>query len=96
MLLFLFVRSDSKVKFRQASNRCRTVLKAAKLAYTNKTKIANSILNKGKSATPPLFNGPEAFSSASDKVKLFAENFLRTLILLTQISLYLLSLLELI
>ena len=29
--------SDSKVKFRQASNRCRRVLEAAKLAYTTKT-----------------------------------------------------------
>ena len=82
--------SDSKVKFRQASNRCKRVLKAAKLAYANKTKesitsqklgsrdfwrIANSVLNKGKSAIPPLFNGPEVLSSASDKAKLFAENF---------------------
>ena len=82
--------SDSKVKFRQASNRCKRVLEAAKLAYANKTKesitsqklgpcdfwrIANSILNKCKSAIPPLFNGPEVLSSASDKAKLFAENF---------------------
>ena len=65
--------SDSKVKFRQASNRCKRVLEAAKLANANKTKesitsqklgfrdfwrIANSVLNKGKSAIPPLFNGP--------------------------------------
>ena len=82
--------SDSKVKFRQASNHCKRVLEAAKLAYANKTKesitsqklgsrdfwqIANSVLNKGKSATPPLFNRPEVLSSASDKAKLFAENF---------------------
>ena len=82
--------SDSKVKFRQASNRCKRVLEAAKLAYANKTKesitsqkfgsrdfwrIANSVLNKGKSAIPPLFNGPDVLSSASDKGKLFAENF---------------------
>ena len=82
--------SDSQVKFRQASNRCKRVLEAAKLAYANKTKesitsqklgsrdfwrIANSVLNKGKSAIPPLFNGPEVLSSASDKAKLFAENF---------------------
>ena len=31
--------SDSKVKFRQASNRCKRVLEAAKLAYANKTKV---------------------------------------------------------
>ena len=30
--------SDSKVKFRQASNRCKRVVEAAKLAYANKTK----------------------------------------------------------
>ena len=38
-------------------------------------RIANSVLNKGKSAIPPLFNGPEVLSSASDKAKLFPENF---------------------
>ena len=38
-------------------------------------RIANSVLNKGKSAIPPLFNGPEVLSSASDKAKLFAKNF---------------------
>ena len=82
--------SDSKVKFRQASNHCKRVSEAAKLAYANKTKesinlqkigchnfwrIANSVLNKGKSAIPPLFNDQEVLSSASDKAKLFAENF---------------------
>ena len=82
--------SNSKVKFRQANNHCKRVLEAAKLAYANKTKesitfqklgshdfwrIANSVLNKGKSAIPPLFNGPEVLSSASDKAKLFAKNF---------------------
>ena len=82
--------SDSKVKFRQASNRCKRVLEAAKLAYANKTKesitsqkfgsqdfwlIANSVVNKVKSASPTLFNGPQVLSSASDKVKLLAENF---------------------
>ena len=30
--------SESKVKFRQASNRCKRVLEAAKLAYANKAK----------------------------------------------------------
>ena len=66
------------------------VLEAAKLAYTIKTKesitsqklgsrdfwrIANSVLNKGTSGIPPLFNGPEVLSSASDKPKLLAKNF---------------------
>ena len=82
--------SDSKVKFRQASNLCKRVLEGAKLAYANKTKesitsqklgshdfwqTTNIVLNKGKSAIPPLLNGPEVLSSASDKAKLFAENF---------------------
>ena len=66
------------------------VLGAANLAYANKTKefitsqklgfqdfwqIANSVLNKNKSAIPPQFNGPEVLSSASGEAKLFAENF---------------------
>ena len=65
--------SDSEVKFRQASNRCKRVLEAAKLAYANKIKesvtsqklgsrdfwpIANGALNKGNSVFVPLFNGP--------------------------------------
>ena len=100
------------VKFRQASNCCKRVLEAAKLAYVTKTKesitskklgsqnfwqIVNSVLNKGKSAIPPLYHfGPEVFSSASDKAKFFVKTFLRTLILVTQVFLYLFSLLELI
>ena len=83
--------SESKVRFRQASNCCNRVLEAAKLAYADKTKdpitsqklgsrdfwrIASSLLNKGKSAIPPLFSVPEVLSSASDKAKL-----LKTLVL---------------
>ena len=45
------------------------------LALVNFWGIANSVLNKSKSAIPPLFNGPEVLSSTSDKAKLFAENF---------------------
>ena len=41
-------------------------------------RIANSVLNKSKSAIPPLFNVPEVLSSASDKAKLTAENFSMT------------------
>ena len=36
---------------------------------------ANSVLSKGKSTIPPLFNGSEVLSSASDIAKLFAKNF---------------------
>ena len=94
---------DSKAKFRKASHRCKNVLEAAKLANANKTKesitsrkIGNSDLNIGKSTIPPLFNGPEMLSSASDKGKLFDETFLRTVIMMNQVSLYLFSLLEII
>ena len=84
--------SGSEVKFRQAGDHCKRVLEAAKLLYATKTKesvtsrrlgskdfwrIAGSILNKGKSAIPPLFNRLEVLSSASDKAKLFAKNFSR-------------------
>ena len=103
--------SDSKVKFREASNGCKRVHEAAKLPYANKSPplprnlalgtscgIANKVLNKGKSAIFPLFNGPEMLSSASDKAKLFAENFSKNSDLddMTEVSFYLLSLLELI
>ena len=37
--------------------------------------IANSVLSKGKSAILSLFNDPDVLSSASDKAKLFPENF---------------------
>ena len=37
--------------------------------------IANSILNQGKCAIPPLFSGIEVLSSASDKAILFLKNF---------------------
>ena len=81
--------SESKIKFRQASNCCKRFLEAAKHLYANKTnesityqklgsldlwRIASSVLNNGKSAINPLFNELEVLSSAYDKAKLFAEN----------------------
>ena len=101
--------SESKVKIRQDSNRCKRVLEAAKVAYANKTKesitsqklcsqyfflIANSVLNNRESAIPPLFNSPQVLSSASCKAELLLKTFLRTLILMSLVSLYLFSLLE--
>ena len=59
-------------------------------------RIANSVLNKGKSAVSPLFNGPEVLSSASDKAKLFAKNFHRNSNFDDSDIFYLFSLLELI
>ena len=83
-------KSDSKGKSRQASNCYKGILVAAKLAYENETKepiisqtldswdfwrIANSVLNEGKSAIPSLFNGQELLSFAYDKVKPFFKIF---------------------
>ena len=48
--LFLYQKnksSDSKVKFRQAINRCKRVLEAAKLAYANKTKESITFQKRG-------------------------------------------------
>ena len=82
--------SESKVKFRQAGNHCSRVTEAVKLQSANKTKesitshklgsqdfwqIADSVLNKSRSARSPLFSSPEVLYSASDKAKLFTENF---------------------
>ena len=65
------------------------VLETSKLAYLNQTKapitsqkldslnfwqIANSVLNKSKSAALPLFSDPEVLFSTSDKAKLFSKN----------------------
>ena len=67
---------------RQASNHCKRVLAAAKLAYGNKITwllglLANcySLLSKGKSSIPRQFNSPEVLSSASDRAKLSTKNF---------------------
>ena len=65
---------EPKVNFRQAINRCKKVPETAKLVYATKTKefiisqklgsphfwrIANSVLNKSKSAIHPRFNGQQ-------------------------------------
>ena len=101
---------ESKGRFRQASNCYKMVLEAAKLAYANETKesitswklgsqdfweIVGSVLSIGKSTIPHLFKIPEMLSSASGKTELL-KTFLRTLILMARLSLYLVSLLELI
>ena len=81
--------SESKLRLRKASNHCRRVLEAATLAYATKKEsitpqklgfqdfqqIANSVLNKDKSAVLSLFNGPEVLSSTSNEAKLFTKNY---------------------
>ena len=90
--------SESKVKLRLASNWCKRILEPNELVYATKTKqsIISQKLRSWHLPIPLLFNGQELWSSASHKVKLSAKNFPRTLILMTQLSLYLLSLLDLI
>ena len=69
---------------RQASNRCKRVLEAAKLAYANKTKESinsQALVTFGELPivfSTKVYNRPEVLSPASDKVKkvkLIAENF---------------------
>ena len=70
----LNISSKSKLKFRQARNCCKRAPEAAKLAYANKTnefitsqkrgsqdfwQNADSVVDKGISAIPPLFNDQE-------------------------------------
>ena len=40
--------SDSKLKFRQASNCCKRILEAAKFAYANKTKVCHFLVTFGE------------------------------------------------
>ena len=49
------------------ANKTKKSITSQKLASSNFWRIATSILNKGNAAIPPLFNGPEVMSSASDK-----------------------------
>ena len=100
--------SDSKVKFRQASNCYKRVLEAAKLAYANKIKNPSLLRNF------PLWTFGKLLIVFLTKVNLLyllystaqcccllhlikwnclLKTFLRTLILMTMVSLYLFSLL---
>ena len=57
------------------ANKTKKSVTLQKLGSQDFWRIANSVLNKVKSAIPPLFHNPEVLFSASDKAKLFAENF---------------------
>ena len=72
--------SESKVKFRQASNHWKRVLGAAKLAFALKTKESRTIgelLMCSQQRYLLYFLRPEVLSSASDKAKWFAKNFFK-------------------
>ena len=104
-------KSESKLKFRQASNHCKRVLEATKLAYASKTKesitsqklgsrdfwqIANSVLNKVNLIYLHYSMARGCCLLHLIKQNCLLKTFLRTLILMTLVSLYLPSLLELI
>ena len=57
---------------------------------------SSNLLNKGKSAIPALFSSQEVLFSASGKANCLLKTFLKILILMIQISLYIFFLLELI
>ena len=92
---------ESKLKFRQASNRCKRVLEAIKLAYANKTKKS---INSQKLAPWDFDRLPIVFSTKvnllcllySTKQNCLLKIFLKTLIMIIQVSFYLFFLLELI
>ena len=52
----------------------RSLITSQKLGFHDFWQIADSVLNKGKSAILPLYSCLEVLCSASDKAKLFAEN----------------------
>ena len=105
------ISSESKVKFRQASNCCKSVLEAAKLAHANKTKSSSLPRNLALGTFDKLLimfstkvNLLYFLYSAAQRCCLlhlikqncWLKTFLRTLIVMTQVSVYLFSLLELI
>ena len=103
--------SECKVKFRQARNRCKSVLEPAKLAYANKTKES---ITSQKLGSRDFWRIANSFSKKVNLlyllystdwrlclVHLIKQNYVlktfpRTLTLMTLISLYLFSLVELI
>ena len=59
------------------------------LGFRQFWRIANRVLNKGEFAVPLLFNGPKCCLLNLIKQNYLLKIFLRTLILMTQVSLYL-------
>ena len=97
---------ESKVKFRQASTRCKRVFKNIKLAYTNKQKVLSLPRDLALGTFGELLivfwtkvNLLYLLCSTTQRCCLlhqikqncFLKNFLRTLILMALVSLYLLS-----
>ena len=103
--------SESKVTFRQASNCCKNIPEAAKLPYANKTKESITLqkLDPGTFGELPIVFSTRInllyllYSKVRRccllhliKQNCLLKTVLRTLILMTEVSLYLFSFLELI
>ena len=84
------VTHENKKLFCDSRNHCKRVLKDARSNNAETTRcsaasqlivahdfwmICNSVLNRGKSTRPLLFNGPEVLSTSTDKANFFAGNF---------------------
>ena len=76
------------------ANKTKESITFQKLGSRDFLQIVASVLNKGKSVIPPPINELEVLSPTSDKVKLL-KTFIKTLILMTQVSLYVFFFLEL-
>ena len=76
------------------ANKTKESITFQKLGSRDFLQIVASVLNKDKSVIPPPINELEVLSPTSDKVKLL-KTFIKTLILMTQVSLYVFFFLEL-
>ena len=76
------------------ANKTKESITFQKLGSRDFLQIVASVLNKSKSVIPPPINELEVLSPTSDKVKLL-KTFIKTLILMTQVSLYVFFFLEL-
>ena len=68
------MRANYKIIKQKNYNKTKELITSQKLGSRDFWQIANSVLNKGKFAITPLFNGTEVLSSASDRAKLFVQN----------------------
>ena len=65
----------NKLAYANKTKKTKESVTSQKLSSQDFLQIANSVLNKSKSALPPLFSATQVLFSASDKAKLFARNF---------------------
>ena len=102
---FCLYQKNKSSESKQASNHCKRVLEAAKLAYANKTKESITSQNLGSQDFWQIASSVLYFFFLTARMccllhlikqNCLLETFLRILILMTQVSLNMFSLLELI